>query len=64
MDDDEHFWEAVDYCWSIRRRVDGPGSGDDACRGPGVGRGAGTPRNPAVHHYRLAAGHLVEMLTV
>jgi hypothetical protein len=22
------------------------------------------PRNPAVHHYRLAAGHLVEMLTV
>lgn len=68
MDDDEYFWEPVGYCWSIRRRAEGPGPGATMLVGAGEwGRDTAAPEHPLPPPFTTIAwrlGHLVEMLTV
>jgi hypothetical protein len=68
MTDEEHLWEPVPGCWSIRRRADGPGPGANLLRGAGEwGRDSAEPEHPyppplTTIAWRLS--HISEMLTL
>jgi hypothetical protein len=46
MTDAEYLWEPVDGCWSVRRRVDGPGPGATKLIGAGDWGRDGSPDSP------------------
>ncbi|MFI6053463.1 DinB family protein [Streptomyces violascens] len=68
MTDVEYFWEPVPDCWSVRRRVDGPGARATALAGIGAwGRDASSYPHPWPPPFTTIAwrlSHLSEMLTL
>jgi hypothetical protein len=65
LTDDEYLWEPVDACWSVRRRVDGPGTGAAKLLGAGAwGRDAApeSPWPPPVTTIAWRLDHLSETL--
>ena len=46
LTDAEYLWEPVDACWSVRRRVDGPGPGAVKLIGAGEWGRDGAPESP------------------
>jgi hypothetical protein len=46
LTDAEYLWEPVDACWSVRRRVDGPGPGAIKLIGSGDWGRDGAPQSP------------------
>ncbi|WP_378144314.1 hypothetical protein ACFJGV_12665 [Cnuibacter sp. UC19_7] len=46
MSDEEYLWEPVPDCWSVRRRVDGPGAGAVKLIGAGEWGRDGAPEAP------------------
>ena len=46
LTDAEYLWEPVDACWSVRRRVDGPGTGAVKLIGAGEWGRDGAPESP------------------
>jgi hypothetical protein len=68
MTDEEHLWEPVPGCWSIRRRADGPGAGANLLRGAGEwGRDSAEPEHPYPPPFTTIAwrlSHISEMLTL
>ncbi|MCS5731361.1 hypothetical protein N1031_16475 [Herbiconiux moechotypicola] len=66
LTDAEYLWEPVDDCWSVRRRVDGPGTGAAKLIGAGDwGRDAApqSPWPPLVTTIAWRLDHLTETLT-
>ncbi|MFC7308899.1 DinB family protein [Streptomyces monticola] len=68
MTDEEYLWEPVPECWSVRRRVDGPGSRATVLVGTGEwGRDAASYPHPWPPPFTTIAwrlSHLSEMLTL
>jgi DinB superfamily len=68
MTDNEYLWEPVPECWSVRRRVSGPGSRATVLAGAGDwGRDAAPwphPWPPPVTTIAWRLSHLSEMLTL
>ncbi|MHA7959773.1 DinB family protein [Streptomyces sp. L500] len=68
MTDAEFFWEPVPGCWSVRRRVDGPGPRATLLAGSGEwGRDAAPYPHPSPPPFTTIAwrlSHLSEMLTL
>ncbi|MFE3525019.1 DinB family protein [Streptomyces sp. NPDC059161] len=68
MDDEEYLWEPVPGCWSVRRRVDGPGPRATFLAGTGDwGRDAAPYPHPWPPPFTTIAwrlSHLSEMLTL
>jgi len=68
MSDEEYRWEPVPGCWSVRRRVDGPGRGANVLRGAGEwGRDSAEPTHPYPPPFTTIAwrlSHISEMLTL
>ncbi|MGW2693130.1 DinB family protein [Streptomyces sp. NPDC001296] len=68
MTDDEYLWEPVPDCWSVRRRVDGPGSRATLLAGTGDwGRDAASYPHPWPPPFTTIAwrlSHLSEMLAL
>ncbi|MFD7233728.1 DinB family protein [Streptomyces syringium] len=68
MTDEEYLWEPVPDCWSVRRRVDGPGSRATVLVGTGEwGRDAASYPHPWPPPFTTIAwrlSHLSEMLTL
>ncbi|MGX8904744.1 DinB family protein [Streptomyces netropsis] len=68
MTDEEYLWEPVPDCWSVRRRVDGPGSRATVLVGTGGwGRDAASYPHPWPPPFTTIAwrlSHLSEMLTL
>ncbi|WP_399921086.1 DinB family protein [Streptomyces kanamyceticus] len=66
--DEEYLWEPVPECWSVRRRVDGPGSRATVLVGTGEwGRDAASYPHPSPPPFTTIAwrlSHLSEMLTL
>ncbi|MEU0007928.1 DinB family protein [Streptomyces sp. NPDC006314] len=66
--DDEYVWEPVPGCWSVRRRVDGPGPRATSLAGCGAwGRDAAAyphPWPPPVTTIAWRLSHLTEMLAL
>ncbi|MBG0857054.1 DinB family protein [Streptomyces spinoverrucosus] len=68
MTDEEYLWEPVPGCWSVRRRVDGPGPRATLLAGTGDwGRDAASYPHPWPPPFTTIAwrlSHLSEMLTL
>ena len=68
MTDEEYFWEPVPDCWSVRRRVDGPGPRATSLAGAGDwGRDAASYPHPWPPPFTTIAwrlSHLSEMLAL
>ncbi|MEV7127659.1 DinB family protein [Streptomyces sp. NPDC093260] len=68
MTDEEYFWEPVPDCWSVRRRVDGPGPRATSLAGAGDwGRDAASYPHPWPPPFTTIAwrlSHLGEMLAL
>ncbi|MFI5665524.1 DinB family protein [Streptomyces sp. NPDC051704] len=68
MTDEEYLWEPAPGCWSVRRRVDGPGSRATFLAGTGDwGRDAAAyphPWPPPITTIAWRLSHLSEMLTL
>lgn len=68
MTDEEYLWEPVPDCWSVRRRVNGPGLRATLLAGTGVwGRDAASYPHPWPPPFTTIAwrlSHLSEMLTL
>jgi hypothetical protein len=68
MTDEEYRWEPVAGCWSVRRRVDGPGPRATSLAGAGEwGRDAAAHPHPSPPPFTTIAwrlSHLTEMLAL
>ncbi|MER8265511.1 DinB family protein [Streptomyces griseus] len=68
LGDDEHLWEPVPDCWSVRRRGDAPGARATVLAGVGAwGRDAAESPHPFPPPFTTIAwrlSHLAEMLTL
>ncbi|RST16374.1 DinB family protein [Streptomyces sp. WAC05374] len=68
MTDEEYFWEPVPGCWSVRRRVDGPGPRATLLAGTGDwGRDTASYPHPWPPPFTTIAwrlSHLSEMMTL
>jgi len=67
MTDREYLWEPVDGCWSVRRKVDGPGAGATVLVGAGEwGRDGGRPHPypPPFTTIAWRLSHLSDMLAM
>ncbi|MFJ9112518.1 DinB family protein [Streptomyces sp. NPDC102283] len=68
LGDDEHLWEPVPDCWSVRRRGDGPGARATVLAGAGDwGRDSADSPHPFPPPFTTIAwrlSHLAEMLTL
>ncbi|MFE2634205.1 DinB family protein [Streptomyces scopuliridis] len=68
MTDEEHLWEPVAGCWSVRRRTDGPGPGATLLTGAGDwGRDAAPAPHPSPPPFTTIAwrlSHLSELLAL
>ncbi len=68
LTDEEHLWEPVPNCWSIRPQAGGPGPGATLLVGAGGwGRDSARPTHPSPPPFTTIAwrlGHLSEQMTV
>jgi hypothetical protein len=65
LTDTEYLWEPVDACWSVRRRVDGPGTGAIKLLGAGEWGRDAAPESPTPPPFTTIAwrlDHLSETL--